>query len=99
MMSIFEMLGDDWGSVKVYSHYSSDVSNLEDFVEKLNLSENDSIGLLVNRLWEDNLYLPWEVLDKRVQDKIDNCLQSIEEELGVVIKYKWDYYEVINNIY
>ena len=99
MKSIFEILGEDLGSIPLYDDNSIGTGGLSrsdevlyDFMGDCELSPSDSIGELQKALSECGLK-QLEFADKVVEEQIQQRIQDIEEELGVKLDYNWDYDE------
>lgn len=99
MKSIFEILGEDLGSIPLYDDNSVGFGGLSrsdevlyDFMEDCELSPSDSIGELQKALSECGLR-SLDFADKVVEDQIQQRIYDIEKEFGVKLHYTWDYNE------
>lgn len=102
--SIINILGPNWREIKLYDDNSLSTGGisraeetLEEFMAECEISPFESIGKLQKTL-KDCGILPIEIADKKIEDIIKEEIENIEDELGIVIDFTWDYYECINEL-
>jgi len=102
-MNIKDCLGPMWNTIKLYDDnavsyggISHSEETLGEFMAECEINPFDEIGKLQKALKDCGIQ-PVEIADTRIEDIIKEKIEDIEDELGIVIDFVWDYYECIND--